>query len=345
MAISSTEFRPTIPNADARPILYTLLDVLKHESVRRWTRFDRAEARDRREMKQSEWRRARRSEKKAFLNSSGGGGGGDGSKDVEMTSLEGQASGSRRALYAGINSVTHHLESMISNESSRRKGHPQSEDEVTSPLDVVFVCRSDLDPPKLVAHLPLLACAVNAVCYSTAGKAEERPELRVVPLPEGAEALISQALGLRRCGILALATSLLPPEATRSLHKSIDEADVPPLRADWLDAAADSALGAREHLLSRTHEQASKRFTARPRVAQIPTSAPVNLNAVKLAKKHTRADKKAWRKAKLQDAFNAKVVATKRNRRQRREQSRIDKMESSVRGTKAAVKAKRRAQG
>lgn len=341
MAIFSTEFRPAIPNADARPILYTLLDVLKHESVRRWTRFDRAEARDRREMKQSEWRRARRSEKKASLNSGGGGG----SKDVEMASLEEQASVGRRPLYAGINSVTHHLESMISNESARRKGEAQPEDEVPSPLDVVFVCRSDLDPPKLVAHLPLLACAVNAVCYPTAEKAEARPELRVVPLPEGAEALISQALGLRRCGILAMATSLLPFEATKTLHKSIDEANVSPVRAEWLDAAADSALGARENLLSRTHDQASKRFTARPRVEQIPTSAPVNLNAVKLAKKHTRADKKAWRKAKLQDAFNAKVVATKRNRRQRREQSRIDKMESSVRGTKAAVKAKRRAQG
>lgn len=247
-----------------------------------------------------------------------------GAEDPALPSSRPSSPSSDQPLVYGINAVTRRLEKMIADRAA-------SEAHADGDLDIVLVCRSDLDPPKLVAHIPLLACSVNAVCFPASrpgGRA-----LRVAPLPEGAEALLADALGVRRCGAVGLSSEKLP---LHDLMTRIQEANVAPLRANWLDAAAQCALSTRTKLArpagamapatattsNSSGEDESEgeelRFEARPNVISVATTAPVNLNAVKLAKKHTRQEKKEWRKAKRKQSHQVVVAATKRNRRQRR---------------------------
>lgn len=317
--------RPIVSPVDAQPILYTLLDVLRHPSVQP---FIRAQDKDPRSMTKGQRRRARRSKEQEQEQA-----------QVQKMELDTEAGPSRPPpLVYGINSVTRRLEKMIADKAAAAASNDD--------LDVVLVCRADLDPPKLAAHFPLLACSVNAVCYPSEGG---KRSLRVIPLPEGAELLLADALGVRRCGALALSTERLPVE---SLTARIDEANVQPLRASWLDAAAHCALATHRQLRASivsapapapapapARPPPPPTFTARPNVVTTSTTAPTNLNAVKLAKKHTRTEKKEWRKAKRKEGHAVLVAATKRSRRQRRAQRAAKGRVAASKATKSSKSA------
>lgn len=65
-------------------------------------------------------------------------------------------------------------------------------------LAVIFVCRADLDPPALVAHLPHQVATYNARLEDPSQAAH------LVQLPAGAELALAEALGLRRAAVLGL---------------------------------------------------------------------------------------------------------------------------------------------
>ena len=74
-----------------------------------------------------------------------------------------------------------------------------------APIHSVFVCRSDIDPPLLVSHIPYLVAACNS-----AVKDSNTPHLKLVSLPKGAESKLAQETGLRRVAVLAIDVCFYP---------------------------------------------------------------------------------------------------------------------------------------
>lgn len=104
----------------------------------------------------------------------------------------------------GINEVTKRLEAQSTSLRPRTtvppsEATPAAEHSSPPPLTHVFVCRADVDPPLLIAHLPELVAACNAPSPST-------PPLPVflVPFPQHAEQTLAETLGVRRVSVLAL---------------------------------------------------------------------------------------------------------------------------------------------
>lgn len=294
---------PTLSAVDAQPILYTLLDVLKQMQQQQSTATSSLRSEktlrsrsSRQERKKARIIRAIEKGKLAILDDTEASGSASaGAMDVDMA---GPSIPSGSSLTIGINSVTTRLELMIQHETVRRRGQKtgaSSQDIAATQeqgLDLVFVCRSDVDPPKMIAHFPMLTCAVNAIVNPQDEGSDTRRPLLLIPLPAGAEQLLAKALNVRRCAILGLSTASLPQmDSLSALFNRIKEVNLEPLRAPWLESAASAALSTREYLLPPSAALVHKTL-----VNNVATSAPQNINAVKLAKKHTREEKKAWRK-------------------------------------------------
>ncbi|KAL9932368.1 hypothetical protein V8E36_008847 [Tilletia maclaganii] len=133
----------------------------------------------------------------------------------------------------------------------------------------LFVCRADVDPPRLIAHLPMLACTANSVCDplpvdpasnpSTAASTNAAPAqegLYLLPLSREAEAKIAYQLKVRRCAALGISedapaavcerfqtlfTTLRSRSTETAAASGSASGPIPsalyPLRAPWLDAA------------------------------------------------------------------------------------------------------------
>ena len=92
----------------------------------------------------------------------------------------------------------------------------------TTPLiDLLFVCKPDINPPSLVAHLPSMVAAANGAQQAleesmssspreegmeVEGEVERREFKRVllIPLDHGAERVLADTLGLRRVAVIGL---------------------------------------------------------------------------------------------------------------------------------------------
>lgn len=315
--------RPALSPVSAQAILYTLLDVLRHpKTLKVLQRASISRSLDRRDLTRSERRRRRskwnkqsepepqhRTESSTDI-------GGD---EMDVDKAEARSS----PLIIGINTVTRRLEQEISMRSND-SGLEDAKAGALPSLDLVFVCRADLDPPRLTAHFPLLACAVNAVCHPESDHlSATQSALRLVSLPEGAEHLLADALNLRRCGVLGLATSCLVEEVGLALLRRIEETDLLPPRAGWLEVAAGSAVVLRNQTqCTPPARDRQQRFSSLPKVLQIAITAPANPKAVKMERKHTRAEKKAWRKARRRDIYIASVRRVKRRRKRDRTERR-----------------------
>jgi len=107
-----------------------------------------------------------------------------------------------RHLVIGINQVTKRLESCA--QSFRHTVNASDDTQMIDPpttIKAVFVCRADVDPPGLIAHLPQLVAACNAVPQ------DFRPsqfQIKLVPLHKDAESALAAALGQRRVAVLAI---------------------------------------------------------------------------------------------------------------------------------------------
>lgn len=105
-------------------------------------------------------------------------------------------------LTMGINEVTKHLETQV----RIRRGKTTNENSFN--IKVVLVCRADVNPPMLIDHLPHLVAAYNSTGASD--------PILLVPLPQGAEFTLAQAMGLRRVAVMAIDAS--PPFIFVVLH-------------------------------------------------------------------------------------------------------------------------------
>jgi ribonuclease P/MRP protein subunit POP3 len=101
-------------------------------------------------------------------------------------------------LSVGINEVTKRLESQI--QQNRVTVVTTADDsKLASPrphLKFILVCRSDIDPPLLIDHLPHLVAAYNST--------QTDEPVKLVPLPKGAESSLAQTLGLRRAAVVGI---------------------------------------------------------------------------------------------------------------------------------------------
>jgi ribonuclease P/MRP protein subunit POP3 len=113
---------------------------------------------------------------------------------------------SSQHLTIGINAVTRRLErqvrsarhSVTISENGAAIVAPHSQ----PPIKFVFVCRADIDPPLLIAHLPHLVAACNSP--ARADGSSENLTVKLIQLPKGAEFTLAHAIGLRRAAAIAI---------------------------------------------------------------------------------------------------------------------------------------------
>ncbi|KZT61211.1 hypothetical protein CALCODRAFT_47148 [Calocera cornea HHB12733] len=139
------------------------------------------------------------------------------------------------------------------------------------PPRVILVCRPDISPPLLVAHLPLLVAAYNSLLPLSE---LDGAGVHLVTLPKGGELALAASVGLRRVAVLAFdadAPSL--PQILKPLHP----ANLRPLTAPWLSANPGNAAYIPTH------------------VKQLRTSAPRDMGRAKRERVEGRRGAKAAR--------------------------------------------------
>jgi len=201
-----------------------------------------------------------------------------------MDSVLGETSIARHIVY-GINGVTRRLEQQV--DAARLPTvftTATSTDSPPSPLEYIFVCRADVDPPLLINHIPHLVAAFNSV--------RTKDCIKLIPLPKGSEASLALALGIRRAAVVALDVSTLKTFITLLMHLQSDFPSKDALQAILKNAPIVSAtwLTQRPSQLIPTH------------VKHVRTTAPVDMKKMKELRSTGRAEakaKKADRKAAL----------------------------------------------
>ena len=127
--------------------------------------------------------------------------------DVDQESVTPTAPPIIPHLTLGINQVTKRLEEQARayRQTLSAAETVTSGDATSQPplISVVFVCRSDVDPPLLISHLPSLVASCNS-SRNALTDPESHPPIKLVPVPKGSESLLADATGLRRLAVLAL---------------------------------------------------------------------------------------------------------------------------------------------
>lgn len=234
--------------------------------------------------------------------------------DVDANPQESAALASPQVL-AGINSITRAVEQDIATDlhklqapgpddtqtKNKAKGKEKEKDKekihVAPPsIKVIFVCRQDLPQPGLIAHLPMLVTARNAVLQACAADQHTNTErVLLFALPSGSEHLVAKALCLRRASILALTSAFSPLHLTQllaAIHRETGNSCY--LRAAWIETALLAAKHSTSHLPLPLPQQPTS-------IKLLRTSHPSDLNACKAANKSRRKQRSArWKQRKLQ---------------------------------------------
>ncbi|KAG8770617.1 hypothetical protein FRC12_004158 [Ceratobasidium sp. 428] len=158
----------------------------------------------------------------------------------------------------GINEVTKRLESL----TKPTLAHEVRPTPRPRPR-AVLVCRSDIDPPLLIAHLPILVATCNS---SLPTDSADKEFVKLVVLPMGAEHSLAEVTGLRRVAVMALDAETPGLERLEPLLSAL-----PILRETWL--APPSNTNQEPKTLVVTH------------VKQLKTTAPKDMKAAKEKRK------------------------------------------------------------
>lgn len=286
LASSTAVSWPEMPVAGSKTVLHTLLEVLAEPDLQDTLRKDLG-------------RRSRTKLTKAEEEADRD------AMDID-TNTQSQSASAGPQVLAGINSITRALEADIAadledlhrNNSADTKKKGKAVASQPPSIKVVFVCRHDLPQPVLVAHLPMLVTARNAVLQAcTYDNCETSEGVYLFALPSGSEELLSKALGLRRASILALTSAFSPTHLSQILAAIERETgSVCLLRAAWLETAMCAAKQ------SNADNKRSLSLTQQPpTIKLLRTTQPADLNACKAAKKSRRKERSArWKKRKMQ---------------------------------------------
>ncbi|KAG8919259.1 hypothetical protein FRC01_001374, partial [Tulasnella sp. 417] len=213
----------------------------------------------------------------------------------------------------GLNAVTKRLEaqsfglrspsnkdlpppSSASSEALHTAQSEHSEDDrrrKVAPLRLVLVCRTDIDSPTMIAHLPTLTAACNSAQRPQTEARPLFPDVLLVGLPYGAESTLAEGSGLRRAAVVAFDTET--PGLEERLAGFLPS--IPILRAHWLAVApvatASASSGSSKH-------PSAKNPLAPTHIKHLKTTAPQDAKAAKQkraeeireAKARQRADRK-----------------------------------------------------
>ncbi|KAL6309211.1 hypothetical protein BKA93DRAFT_822016 [Sparassis latifolia] len=197
----------------------------------------------------------------------------------------------------GINEVTKLLEQLArSSRTIITAGQEPSEADTQQPRRyprLILVCRADIDPPLLIAHIPHLVSACNSARRPDNVPGHMRDDICLVPLPKGAEFSLSEAMGLRRVSVMAIDSSA--PELTE-MAPLLEQ--IPTLRSSWLvPPAVHQGKPPMPKQIIPTH------------IKMLRTTAPKDMKAAKEERARGRAAAKKRRKAlKEKGAIPKKVV-------------------------------------
>ncbi|KAG8742934.1 hypothetical protein FRC10_000722 [Ceratobasidium sp. 414] len=195
----------------------------------------------------------------------------------------------------GINEVTKRLEA-LAKPTPTDEGHQAPRPR----LKAVLVCRSDVDPPLLIAHFPILVATCNS---SLPADSSDDKFVKLVALPMRAEHSLAEVTGLRRVAAMAFDAETPGLERLGSLLSS-----VPVLRETWL--APPSSIIQEPKVLVPTH------------VKQLKTTAPKDMKVAKekrkreLGEARERAkedEPRGKKKRKLAPDAKADAVSTQRH--------------------------------
>jgi ribonuclease P/MRP protein subunit POP3 len=110
----------------------------------------------------------------------------------------------------GINNVSRYLEDQMKHlrtavmVSSSGVLKDELRGSFVRPLDVVFVCKGDVDPPILISHLVQLVASYNSTLRGrTLSQDNDLKPILIVPLAKGAEEQLAKALSIRRVATFA----------------------------------------------------------------------------------------------------------------------------------------------
>ncbi|GJJ15764.1 hypothetical protein Clacol_010042 [Clathrus columnatus] len=201
-------------------------------------------------------------------------------------------------LTCGINEVTKRLEKQAKSRRFREvvsTTDPPLDNptEATGKhLSYIFVCRSDIDPPILIAHLPELVASCNVPIPS-------RPLIPVylISLPKRAEYSLAESLALRRVSILAFDTDTPQLDTVTKLLEAVQ-----PPSASWLVSRVSRPSNPPAQLLP-TH------------IKQLRTTAPRDMRKSKEDRKKRQDAAKETRTAKKGKNAKVRPGVTKMNRK------------------------------
>lgn len=215
-------------------------------------------------------------------------------REPPSTAAKGEDVAKERPFLCGLNSVTRQMEKLIRDEL---QSISISKSTLHSPT-IIFVCQSDVDPPSLVSHFPLLCSTYNAVC---------KQNCYLIKLPLDSEKQISEATSLRRCSVFSIDLAQFEEgsesqKGFKELLGKLKEAKVEAIRMEWLDSAIAS-LQQRQKV-----GQHAPLHLLEPQIKHLKSSAPLDMNLVKATTRAKRATKRAARKvrsqAKIESRFN-----------------------------------------
>ncbi|GAK65784.1 ribonucleases p mrp protein subunit pop3 kda subunit [Moesziomyces antarcticus] len=275
LASSTAVTWPEMPVAGSKTVLHTLLETLASPEVKQAVLKDLGRKSSARSLQPK--------------------------RQLQVTSSAPSVSAAPQVL-AGINSITRALEAEIHTELSSLQASAAdgAKQKVKSAalvpqIEIVFVCRHDAASSTLVAHLPMLVAARNAVSASlTADDSVKTRGTLLFALPSASEALLARALGLRRASVVALTSAFSATHLRRLLDAVQRETgSVCRLRAAWLETALRAAKGSERGPLALPQLP--------PTVKLLRTTQPLDLNASKAANKSRRKERSArWKKRKMQ---------------------------------------------
>ncbi|KAL3898742.1 MAG: hypothetical protein SGCHY_002530 [Lobulomycetales sp.] len=123
----------------------------------------------------------------------------------------------KESLVVGANMITKTLQNAIDDVNS------------VAPLDLILVCRADVENYQLYSHIPTMACLTTS---------DEHP-VYLCALEKGSEKLLADALGLRRVTAIGFKHDS-PPVA--NLLKLVKDSGLAPVNLPWLQTARNDAI-------------------------------------------------------------------------------------------------------
>lgn len=336
--------RPEVAHKVAQALQYTLVDLLRIDAVQR-RHFQRSNGAMPRQSARKTKDKNRRRKARLLLgileqhgivpsiSKARARDGGPGAEAMETEDAVTKAPVSKPIL-CGLNCITRQLESYIQRQLPRSSAEARlSGADAAHAPSVIFVCTSDVDPPALTAHFPMLVAAYNATvgAVSQSNESSETRRTYLVRLPQGAEETLADAVGLRRCSALSVDASRLSDafsadeqgddvaRAVQNLMKKLAGSGVAPMQLAWLDAALASVQPLES--TGKRNAPAPTSSFLEPRIKHVRTSAPADMNAIKGERRARRTERKARRKQaasvaaqRTKKASAARTVARRRRK-------------------------------